>query len=86
MSARVAVGIAVEPESRVLGGPPAAVEPRTETSVRLEPGRYAQNDMAKRLYREFRGRFADETFVRKVASPDRIQEFLPPGGSDRADE
>jgi predicted ribosome quality control (RQC) complex YloA/Tae2 family protein len=86
MPARVAVGIAVEPESRVLGGPPPAIEPQTETAVRLEPGRYAQNDMAKLLYREFRGRFADETFVRKVASADRIQEFLPPGGSDRVEE
>ena len=37
--------------------------------------------MAKMLYREFKGRFADESFLRKVASPDRIQEFCPPGGS-----
>jgi predicted ribosome quality control (RQC) complex YloA/Tae2 family protein len=76
-----AVGIAVEPQTQVLGGPPAAIEPKTETSVRLEPGQYAQNDMAKMLYREFKERFADETFVRKVASADRIQEFLPNGGS-----
>ncbi|WP_101297904.1 ribosome rescue protein RqcH [Halegenticoccus soli] len=78
----VAVGVACEPETRVLGGPPSAVEPRTETSIRLEPGRYAQNDAAKMCYREFRKRFADQSFVRKVASPDRIQEFLPAGGSE----
>jgi predicted ribosome quality control (RQC) complex YloA/Tae2 family protein len=77
----VAVGIQCEPETRVIGGPPAAIEPRTETSVRVEPGQFAQNDIAKRLYRELKGRFADDAFVRKVASPDRIQEFLPPGGS-----
>ena len=77
----VAVGIACEPETRVLGGPPAAVEPRVETSVTLEPGRYAQNDAAKVLYREFRERFRDTSFVRKVASPDKIAEFLPAGGS-----
>ncbi|MFB6281869.1 MAG: ribosome rescue protein RqcH [Haloferacaceae archaeon] len=80
--AEVAVGIQVEPETRVIGGPPAPVEARAATSVRLRPGRYAQNDAAKRCYRELRGRFADESFVRKVASPDRIQEFLPPGGSE----
>jgi len=77
----VAIGIACEPETRVLGGPPAAVEPRVETSVTLEPGRYAQNDAAKVLYREFRERFRDTSFVRKVASPDKIAEFLPAGGS-----
>jgi hypothetical protein len=38
--------------------------------------------MAKMLYRELRERFADQSFVRKVASPDRVQEFLPPGGSE----
>jgi predicted ribosome quality control (RQC) complex YloA/Tae2 family protein len=82
VAASVAVGVACEPETRVLGGPPSAVEPQTETAVRLEPGRYAQNDAAKMVYRKFRERFADQSFVRKVASPDRIQEFLPPGGSE----
>jgi predicted ribosome quality control (RQC) complex YloA/Tae2 family protein len=77
----VAIGIACEPDTRVLGGPPAAIRPRTETALAVEPGRYAQNDAAKRLYREFRARFRDTSFVRKVASPDRIAEFLPPGGS-----
>ena len=81
-----AVGIAVQPQTQVLGGPPAAVEPRTETSVRLEPGQYAQNDVAKLLYREFKSRFADQTFVRKVASADKIQEFLPAGGSRMVEE
>ncbi|MFB6162661.1 MAG: ribosome rescue protein RqcH [Halococcoides sp.] len=77
----VAVGIACEPETRVIGGPPAAIADRAATAIELEPGRYAQNDIAKRLYREFKERFADETFVRKIASPDLIQEFCPPGGS-----
>ncbi len=85
VSCAVAVGVRVGDETRVVGGPPAAVEPRVETSVRLTPGRYAQNDAAKLVYREFRERFADQSFVRKVASPDRIQEFLPAGGSDLVD-
>jgi len=77
----VAVGISCQPETRVIGGPPSAIQRRAETTIELEPGKYAQNDVAKRLYREFRSRFADETFVRKIASPDLIQEFLPPGTS-----
>ena len=82
----VAVGIKCEPDTRVIGGPPSAIEPVAETTVQLEPGQYAQNDIAKRLYRTFRERFSDTSFVRKIASPDRIQEFCPPGGSRAADE
>ncbi|QPV62347.1 NFACT family protein [Halosimplex litoreum] len=82
----VAVGITCEPETRVIGGPPAAIEPKAETTVEVEPGQFAQNDIAMRLYREFKGRFADDAFVRKVASADRIQEFLPPGGSRSVDD
>jgi predicted ribosome quality control (RQC) complex YloA/Tae2 family protein len=82
----VAVGITCEPQTRVIGGPPSAIVPRAETAVVLEPGRYAQNDMAKRIYRTFRERFNDTAFVRKVASPDLIQEFLAPGGSRMVDE
>ncbi|MCT9097086.1 ribosome rescue protein RqcH [Haloarchaeobius sp. HME9146] len=76
-----AVGIQCEPLTRVIGGPPSAIEDRTEVNSRVEPGRYAQGDVAKRIYRQFREEFTDTSFVRKVASPDKIQHFLPPGGS-----
>lgn len=82
MACRVAVGITCEDETRVVGGPPSAIEPDAETTITLEPGKFAQNDAAVKCYREFKSRFADESFVRKIASADKIQEFLPPGGSD----
>jgi predicted ribosome quality control (RQC) complex YloA/Tae2 family protein len=86
VAVKAAVGITCEPETRVIGGPPAPTTARAETAITVEPGKYAQNDIAKRLYREFRERFADDSFVRKVASPDKVQEFLPPGGSRMVEE
>ncbi len=85
MACRVAVGITCDDETRVIGGPPSAIEPDAATTITLEPGKFAQNDAAVKCYREFKSRFADESFVRKVASADKIQEFLPPGGSDLLD-
>ncbi|SEH16006.1 Predicted component of the ribosome quality control (RQC) complex, YloA/Tae2 family, contains fibronectin-binding (FbpA) and DUF814 domains [Natronorubrum sediminis] len=82
----VAVGIQCEPYTRVIGGPSSAIEDQAATTISLEPGRYAQADAAKRVYRQFRERFEDESFVRKIASPDRIQHFMPPGGSRIAEE
>ena len=82
VACEVAVGITCEDETRVVGGPPSAIEPDVPTSIRLEPGKFAQNDAAVKCYREFKTRFTDQSFVRKVASADRIQEFLPPGGSN----
>ena len=78
---RVAVGIQCEPVTRAIGGPPSAIVDRTATSITLEPGMYAQNDAAMMVYRELKERFADQSFVRKVASADQLQEFLPSGGS-----
>ena len=81
----LAVGIQCEPQTRVVGGPSEAVAENAAALLRLQPGKYAQNDMAKMCYRQLRERFADESFIRKVASPDLIQEHLPAGGSELVD-
>ena len=86
VEAEVAVGVQCEPVTRVVGGPPSAIEGVAETMLRVEPGKFAQNDMATMLYRRLKERFADQSFVRKVASADRLQEFLPPGGSEIVDD
>lgn len=79
------VGLACEPETRVLGGPPSAVQDHIEVGVRLEPGEFAQGDVGKRVYRRFRDAFEDTSMVRSVASPDEIQKFMPPGTSQIAE-
>ena len=81
----LAVGIQCEPQTRVVGGPSAAVAEHAATHLRLQPGKYAQNDTAKRCYRALKPQFADESFVRSIASPDLIQEHLPAGGSEIVD-
>ncbi|MFC7324525.1 ribosome rescue protein RqcH [Halorubrum rutilum] len=82
---RIAVGVQCEPVTRAIGGPPSAIVDRAATSITVEPGMYAQNDAAMMVYRELKERFADQSFVRRVASADQLQEFLPPGGSDIVD-
>ncbi|WP_434521936.1 ribosome rescue protein RqcH [Halorubrum sp. AS12] len=82
---RIAVGVQCEPVTRAIGGPPSAIVDRAAAHVTFEPGMYAQNDAAMMAYRNLKERFADQSFVRKVASADRLQEFLPPGGSDIVD-
>ncbi len=81
----LAVGIQCEPQTRVVGGPTSAVEANAASHIRLQPGKFAQNDMAKRCYRTLKEQFVDGSFVRKVASPDLIQEHLPAGGSEQVD-
>ncbi|MFW6317110.1 MAG: ribosome rescue protein RqcH [Halorubrum sp.] len=82
---RIAVGVQCEPVTRAIGGPPSAIVDRAAAHVTFEPGMYAQNDAAMMAYRDLKERFADQSFVRKVASADQLQEFLPPGGSDIVD-
>ena len=82
----VAIGVQCEPETRVIGGPPSAVRAAAVTAVDVEPGGVARTDVAKRLYRDLKGRFADPTFVRQIASVDEIVRFLPSGRSRIVEE
>jgi len=82
---RIAVGVQCEPVTRAIGGPPSAIVDRAAAHLTFEPGKYAQNDAAMMAYRDLKERFADQSFVRKVASADQLQEFLPSGGSDIVD-
>jgi predicted ribosome quality control (RQC) complex YloA/Tae2 family protein len=74
------VGMRLDEEAGVVGGPPEPIEEQAEYSLRLEPGRYSRNDTAKRVYRRFRDEL-DESLVRRLTSVDEVRRFLPPGGS-----
>ncbi|ATU07529.1 ribosome rescue protein RqcH [Methanohalophilus portucalensis] len=79
---RAAVGLELKPETRAIGGPVSAVKVRGEHVVELTPGKFNQNDIAKKIYRIYVERLKDVHFVKQIASPDKIANVLPPGESD----
>ena len=76
-----AVGIICIPETRVIGGPPSVVVPKSVISVEIEPGQFSREDIAKKIYRHFCESFHDGTFVRKITGPDDISQLIPAGNS-----
>lgn len=78
---RIAVGLRLDNEAGVVGGPPSAIKSQTEFSVELEPGQYSRNDAAKKVYRRLLSHYGDETVVRRFAGVDEIRSYLPSGGS-----
>jgi predicted ribosome quality control (RQC) complex YloA/Tae2 family protein len=74
----LAVGIA---EGVLIGGPVAAVRPKADPVVEIEPGELNADDLAKRIYRQFSEKVEERAFLKSVASVDQILQFLPPGGS-----
>ena len=76
----VSIGIEKEP-LRLIGGPPSAIEKRASVWVELEPGRFAHNDLAKKIYKKFVEIVGSRKIAKMVAPPEKIMSFLPPGTS-----
>ena len=79
------IGLRLDGQAGVIGGPSEAVLPVSAHHVRLEPGEYAPGDAASKIYRHFR-EVAGEEPARRYASTDEIQRFLPAGGSRLVEE
>ncbi|MDV0444096.1 ribosome rescue protein RqcH [Methanorbis rubei] len=80
----VAIGIQMEPSLAVLGGTPAAVEPRCTISARLHPGTFEGNDVAKKVLRKLKEAIpeSDQKMLKAVLNTEAVAAFVPPGGSD----
>ena len=76
----VGIAIGITDDLRLIGGPISAVKKRAGFVVEIVPGRFNQNDVAKKVYRIVSDKFGRA--IKAVASPDQIVRFLPPGGSD----
>lgn len=81
---QVAAAVALElaGETRVIGGPLSAVSKYGQNVVELQPGKFNQNDIAKKIYKMYVEKLKDINFVKQIASPDKIARVLPPGESD----
>lgn len=76
-----ALGLVLNEEKKLIGGPMTAVKSRAQFIIEIEPGEFNQNDLSKKIYRFLLEKFDDKKLIQGIASPDKIAMFLPPGGS-----
>ncbi|MDP2845632.1 MAG: NFACT RNA binding domain-containing protein, partial [Candidatus Methanoperedens sp.] len=76
-----ALGLVLNEEKRLIGGPVSAVKSRAQFVMEIEPGEFEQNDLSKKIYRMLNEKFKDMKLIKTIASPDKIAMFLPAGGS-----
>jgi hypothetical protein len=80
----VGVGLVLEPQAAVIGGPPAVIRSRTKIFAELKPGQYEPNDVAKKVLRQLRQNISpdEEKLLKGILNTDTVAAFVPPGGSD----
>ncbi len=80
----VGIGLVLEPQAAVIGGPPAVIRSRTKTFAELKPGQYEPNDVAKKVLRQLRQNISpdEEKLLKGILNTDTVAAFVPPGGSD----
>ncbi len=76
-----ALGLILNEEKRLIGGPLSSVKKKAQFVMEVEPGEFEQNDISKKIYRMLADKFEDKKFIKDIASPDKIAMFLPPGRS-----
>ena len=82
----VGIGLMIEPQTAVIGGPPAVIRGRTKAFVELKPGQFEPNDVAKRVLRILKQKVTpeEEKTLKAILNTDQVAAFVPPGGSDIA--
>ncbi|WAC04120.1 MAG: ribosome rescue protein RqcH [Methanoregula sp.] len=84
----VAIGLQLEPQAAVIGGPPDVIRKHAKSSVELKPGQYEPNDVAKKVLRALKNAIPDEVSrgLMGILNTETVAAFVPPGGSDIAGE
>ncbi|MFA5269648.1 MAG: NFACT RNA binding domain-containing protein, partial [Methanoregula sp.] len=82
----VGIGLMIEPQTAVIGGPPEVIRGRTKAFVELKPGQYEPNDVAKKVLRILKQKVTpeEEKTLKAILNTDQVAAFVPPGGSDIA--
>ncbi len=80
----ISIGLMTESVMAVIGGVPSVIEAKTKVSVRLRPGTFEGNDIAKKVLRRLKESIpnGDSKAVRAVLNTEAVAAFVPPGGSD----
>ena len=80
----VGIGLVLEPQAAVIGGPPAVIRSRTKTFVEIKPGQFEPNDVAKKVLRILKGHIGpdEEKQLKGILNTESVAAFVPPGGSD----
>jgi predicted ribosome quality control (RQC) complex YloA/Tae2 family protein len=81
---KIAIGLQLEPELAVIGGPESAVKRTAAYYAVLLPGKFEPNDTAKKVLRELKKMIPEEDIkdLKTVLNTESIAAFVPPGGSD----
>jgi predicted ribosome quality control (RQC) complex YloA/Tae2 family protein len=80
----VGIGLMLEPNAAVIGGPPSAIRKKTKAYVEIRPGQFEPNDVAKKVLRILKQGVSDEEgkALKNILNTDHVAAFVPPGGSD----
>ena len=80
------IGLMLEPQAAVIGGPPSAIKGKCKAFVELRPGQFEPNDVAKKVLRLLKEKIGDDDakLLKGILNTERVAAFVPPGGSDVA--
>jgi len=81
---RIAIGLAEQPVTQVIGGPESVISTKASFFVVLQPGMYEPNDIAKKVLKQIRDALPKEkqNALKFALNAESIAAFVPPGGSD----
>jgi predicted ribosome quality control (RQC) complex YloA/Tae2 family protein len=84
----IAIGMQLEPQAAVIGGPLSAIRKHAMAYVELKPGQFEPNDVAKKVLRILKDKFPEEEFkgLKNILNTETVAAFVPPGGSDISGE